>query len=58
MAGLGRCQRFILVAGLTLIADHAPCGRGLVFHFGMDWLGCDNRRLALNIMHWLSWLIN
>jgi hypothetical protein len=27
---------------------------GLVLHFGMDWPDCDNRRLALNIMHWLS----
>ncbi|MGA2260847.1 MAG: DUF4350 domain-containing protein, partial [Acidobacteriota bacterium] len=28
------------------------------FHFGMGWPDCDDRQLALNIMHWLSRLLN
>jgi hypothetical protein len=28
------------------------------FHFGMGWVGYDNRQLVLNILHWLTHVIN
>jgi hypothetical protein len=31
---------------------------GRALRLGMDYPGCDNRRLALNIVHWLSGLTN
>jgi len=49
--GLGR----VVVLGEAAMLTSQKAGRlNLIFHFGLDWPDSDNRKLALNIMHWLS----
>lgn len=50
---LGKGRVVVLGEAAMLTAQVAPQG----FRFGMNLPGCDNRQLALNIMHWLSGLL-
>jgi hypothetical protein len=49
--GRGRVVVLGEAAMLTSQKARGPTGE---LHFGLDWPGADNRRLALNILHWLS----
>jgi len=51
---LGKGRVVVLCEAAMLTSQVAPQG----FRFGMNVAGFDNRQLALNIMHWLSGLIN
>lgn len=50
---MGKGRVVILGEAAMLTAQITPQG----FRFGMNSPGCDNRQLALNIMHWLSGLL-
>lgn len=50
----GKGRVVVLGEAAMLTAQVAPSG----FRFGMNLSGIDNRQLALNIMHWLSRLLN
>jgi hypothetical protein len=50
---LGKGRVVVLGEAAMLTAQITPQG----FRFGMNLPGCDNRQLALNIMHWLSGLL-
>jgi hypothetical protein len=53
----GQGRVVVLGEAAMLTSQEARC-RGETFHFGLDWPGTDNRKLALNIMHWLSRLLD
>lgn len=53
--GKGRVVVLGEAAVLTSVVARAS---GTTFHFGMSYPDCDDRQLALNIMHWLSRALN
>ncbi len=46
--------RVVVLGEAGVLTSQKAAGPSGEFHFGLDWPGADNRRLALNILHWLS----
>jgi hypothetical protein len=63
ISAAGQCQgaalefgrgRVVVLGEAAMLTSQKATGLTGEFHFGLDWPGADNRRLALNIVHWLS----
>jgi len=63
VAAAGLCQgvalefgrgRVVVLGEAAVLTSQKAMGPAGELHFGLDWPGADNRRLALNILHWLS----
>jgi len=46
--------RIVVLGEAAVLTSQKAVGPAGELHFGLDWPGADNRRLALNILHWLS----
>ena len=63
ISAAGQCQgvaleygrgRVVILGEAAMLTSQKASGPAGEFHFGLDWPGTDNRRLALNVLHWLS----
>lgn len=55
---LGKGRVVVLGEAAMLTAQQITRPDGTIMRFGMSREGCDNRQFALNVMHWLSGLLN
>jgi len=46
--------RLVVVGDAAMLTSVLVRAGGVTTRFGMGRAGCDNKQLALNIMHWLS----
>jgi len=50
--------RVVVLGEAAMLTAQVFRAAGRELRLGMEYPGCDNRQLALNIMHWLSGLLN